>query len=279
MSQPPPHALLEERLEHDEVASFPVAPFPLPRDDDRAFLLRQSSAGPTHKSIHFDPHTGRLTGHARAGSEGERQRLCRLLASFAEDVSAWMVEALPSYRGGLASDRVSYRPEEEATRPSRPNARNDLLHIDAFPNRPARGRRILRVFANLDPVESRVWATADPLPRLLARLPDDWTRPGWMQGLGDRLLALLRSGKHRPAASDRLMRRLHDRLKADHDFQQRSPRRLWRFPPGSAWLAMTDGCCYAELRGRHILEASYFVAPAVLRCPDLAPAVLLGRAA
>ena len=57
--------------------------------------------------------------------------------------------------------------------------------------------------------------------------------------------------------------------------QLRGPRRLWKFPPGTAWLAMTDGCCHADLRGRCLLEHSFFVAPGVLALPELAPARLI----
>ena len=52
-----------------------------------------------------------------------------------------------SYAATWKPDRGSYRPEEEATRRLRLTARNDLIHVDAFPNRPTQGYRILRVFA------------------------------------------------------------------------------------------------------------------------------------
>lgn len=271
---------LEARLERDEIVFLPAAPFVLPYGEDLAFLLRQTVAGPTHKHITYDPHRGELTGFAHTEDE-QPARLHGLLAAFSTAVTRWLHEAAPRYRGGIEPDRVSFRPEEEATRPLRPNARNDLLHIDAFPTRPARGRRLLRLFANLNPSEPRVWATSDPLPRLLERLADQVqrVRGAWLDRLGDGLLDLLRPRSFRPTASDRLLRRLHDYLKANSDFQARSPRRLWRFPPGSVWLAMTDGCCYAELRGRFALEHSFFIAPAVLVHPDQAPAVLLARAA
>ena len=71
------------------------------------------------------------------------------------------------------------------------------------------------------------------------------------------------------------MLRFHDYLKTNEEFQERGSKRLWSFPPGSAWLAMTDACCYAELRGRFALEHSYFIAPGVLACPELAPARLV----
>jgi hypothetical protein len=74
------------------------------------------------------------------------------------------------------------------------------------------------------------------------------------------------------------MLRLHDFLKRCDAFQERAPRRLWHFAPGSAWLVMTDGVSHAELRGRFALEHSYFVAPESLRLPQESPLALLERA-
>lgn len=39
--------------------------------------------------------------------------------------------------------------------------RNELLHVDAFPSRPTKGGRILRVFTNLNSARPRVWNTSD----------------------------------------------------------------------------------------------------------------------
>jgi hypothetical protein len=274
------HAGLEERLERGELLVYPKAPFALPEGDDLAFLLRQRRGGLGHKHISFDPTTRRLTGLARRGA-AEFERLRLIMTAFSSAVTAWLAEALPRYAAGCFTDRASFRPEEEATRPARPTARNDLLHVDAFTNRPARGRRILRVFANVNPSEPRVWATSEPLARLLERYAAQAgvARPGgWLGGLGARVLRAFRPREGRRWASDAFMRRFHDFLKLNDDFQERGPKRLWTFPPGCAWLAMTDACTYAELRGRFALEHSYFIDPQYLVLPDQAPAALLAGA-
>lgn len=258
---------IEERLERGEVVFYPEVPFALPAGADHAFLLDQQCCGGIHKDINFNPHNGKATGFARQG-EAQEERLEQVLGEFARAAGAWLGLALPRYAPGIEADRVSYRPEEEATRRLRHNARNDLLHVDAFPGRPARGRRILRLFTNLHPTETRVWVTSEPLPRLLPQVRDRVTRgTNWWRRLADLV------GRRSP--SDRFMLRLHDFLKASHDFQKHGSRRLWHFPPGSAWLVMTDGCTYAELRGRCALEHSFFVRPEVLVRPDLAPEALL----
>jgi hypothetical protein len=269
----------EERLERGEILFWPVAPFALPAGDDRAFLFEQNLAGVGRKHISHNPHTGETTGFAWRSAE-EAERLKTVLSTFSRTVSAWLADVLPRYRGGCEADRASFRPEEEATRRLRLNARNDLLHVDAFPTRPARGRRILRVYANIHPTDPRIWATAEPLPQLLSRYRPqlDRSRAGWIQALGAGVRSLLRPAHERHLPADVYMLRLHDTLKRDLRFQSKGARRLWRFPPGSAWLAMTDGCTHAELRGRFALEHSFFISPHVLACPELAPAALFGAA-
>jgi hypothetical protein len=269
----------EERLERGEILYWSIAPFVVPEGDDHVFLLQQRLAGLSHKNISHNPQTGETTGFAWHSAE-QAERLRTVLVGFSHTVIDWLAEILPRYRGGCEPDRATFRPEEEAIRRVRLNARNDLLHVDAFPTRPARGRRILRVFANIHPTDPRIWATSEPLPQLLSRYSDRLrrTRIGWMQKLGAGMRSLLRPTHERYSPADVFMLRLHDTLKRDLRFQLKQTRRLWRFPPGSAWLAMTDGCTYAELRGQFALEHSFFVAPRVLACPELAPAALIGAA-
>jgi hypothetical protein len=265
---------LEERLERGEVVFFEKAPFALPSGADHEFLLQQSLGRVVHKNVSYNPHTTRVGGFVRQTQEQE-ERLRTILGEFARTVTGWVATALPQYQGGCEPDRVSFRPEEESLRKLRLKARNDLLHVDAFPGRPARGRRILRVFANINPSEPRVWVTSDPLPVLVERYraPVEQQRD-WLRQVGGKLVEWFRPAEARRAPSDWFMLRMHDFLKANDDFQ-RGNRRLWHFPPGSVWLAMTDACSHAVLRGRFALEHSYFIAPHVLARPELSPDGLL----
>jgi hypothetical protein len=273
---------LEEHLERGEVEFYPACPFPIPGGEDRRFLLEQRLASRAHKNISYDPHSGRAAGFAHHSSE-QAERLRHLLAEFSRNATTWLAGQLPRYARHWQLDRVSFRPEEEATRRLRLKARNDLLHVDAFPSRPTHGRRILRFFVNVNPTEPRVWATSEPFARLLERfgqaagLP---TRQGasFARRLGHRMLRLFRLGKQERPVYDAFMLRFHDFLKANEGFQERGPKRFWSFPPGSAWLVFTDTASHAALRGRFALEHSYFVAPESLALPAESPPALLERA-
>ena len=269
---------LEARLERGGIEYFPVCPFQLPEGEDRLFLLEQRLASRAHKNISYDPNTGRAAGFARI-SAAQSERLRILMASFAQQATSWLARTLPRYARTWRLDRVSFRPEEEATRRLRLTARNDLLHIDAFPSRPTNGHRILRLFVNVNLSEPRVWATSEPFGKLLERfgtqagLPTA-QRAGWTR----QVLRLFQPGRARRSPYDAFMLRFHDFLKANDEFQEHGPKRFWIFAPGSAWLVFSDVASHAALRGRFALEHSYFVAPETLALPDESPPTLLERA-
>ena len=109
----------------------------MPDTAERDFLYRQQEGGLTHKDISLDPHSGELTGFVWQSAE-QAERLRQILERFASSAQAWLGELLPGYARGWHADRVGFRPEEEATRRQRLSARNDLLHVDAFPSQTER---------------------------------------------------------------------------------------------------------------------------------------------
>jgi hypothetical protein len=271
----------EESLEQGEIIYFPVCPFSWSvTAADHQFLLEQRLHGP-HKSISLDPVTGRSSG-LRHKNPGQGQRLRGLLAAFAQRAAAWLARALPRYAGHIRPDRVNLHPDEEATRRVRQNARNDLLHVDAFPSRPTGGRRILRLFVNINPTEPRIWVTSEAFPGLLDRYGREVGFPlagedSWTWQVSRTVLGLFRRGQP-VSVYDHFMRRFHDFLKRNEAFQERCRKRFWTFPPGSAWLAFTDTVSYGVLRGQHALDYTAFVAAEALALPELSPPLLLQRA-
>lgn len=271
------------RLERGEILEFPTCPFPLPDGDDMAFLLSQSLGSSAHKNISYTPRTDRLAGYRRQ-PRAQVERLQSLLSDFSRVATSWLSATLPRYAACWNIDQVSYRPEEEATRKLRQTARNDLLHVDAFPNRPTNGHRILRLFVNINPSEPRVWVTSDNFARLLelygkeVGLPAS-SRASWTGRLKSEIVRLFRPGRRPRSAYDEFMIRFHNFLKGNDQFQERCFKRFWNFQPGSTWMVMTDTCSHAVLRGRYALENSYFVAPESLALPEESPPALLARRA
>jgi 3-deoxy-D-manno-oct-2-ulosonic acid (Kdo) hydroxylase len=126
-------------------------------------------------------------------------------------------------------------------------------------------------------------STREPFARLLehfgaaAGLPSS-SGSGWLMNLGRGLVHLFHPKHAGRSSYDAFMLRFHDYLKANEEFQERGPKRLWTFPPGSVWLAMTDTCSHAVLRGRYALEHSYFISPEVQALPAESPPELLAAA-
>jgi hypothetical protein len=271
-----------ERLERGEVLFYPTAPFALPQGDDLDFLLLQELGSLAHKNISYNPANGKVNGFVRKDG-GQVETLRGIFARFSQAATDWLTTLLPKYSSGWQLDRASFRPQEEATRRLRPKARNDLLHVDAFPGRPSRGNRILRVFANINPREPRVWVTSDPFAKLLKRYGEEAGLPGrqgsrLLQQIRQSVLSIFRPKIGRRSDYDLFMLRFHDYLKMNEEFQEKGPKYLHTFPPGCVWVAMTDTCSHAVLRGRYALEHSYFVPATVLALPEESPPVLLQKA-
>ncbi len=125
------HSLMS-RLERGELVTYPNAAFPLPQGDELALLFGLQLGG-LSKNISFDPATNRVSGFVRQ-ARAQHEPLTRLFAAFSRSMTDWLAALLPPYSKAWALDRATFRSEEEATRRLRLTARNDLLHIDAFPS-------------------------------------------------------------------------------------------------------------------------------------------------
>lgn len=260
----------QARLEAGEIVRLPRDAIPTPTGETRALLLASRCAR-LWKNINFAPATGRLRGAARNGAQ-----LQRAMAEFSSTATRILASELPSLAASWSPDQATFRPIEEQGRRLPTVARNDLVHVDAFPGRPSHGRRILRLFVNVHPDRPRVWRIGPSFAELLLRhgAAAGWDRPtptrlrrwaedrGWIRRRGD---------------YDAFMLRFHDYLKAA-DAAGAIPTATHVFEPGAAWVAFTDAVAHAVVSGQHALEHSYFVDLDALRDPSLAPASLYAKA-
>ena len=270
-------------LEEGQILFFPRSPVELPAGD-RAFLLgqRQVDAG-YHKNIAYRPGSDRVSGVAR-GRPGDEATLRRVLGDYSRRAVAFAAELLPPYARGWRVDYASFRPQEEAGRRLKLRARNDLVHVDAFPTRPSGGARILRVFTNVNPDAARVWQTADTFDELAERfaLPSGLLARARRGRLAHRARWALRAlGLPVVARSpyDEFMLRFHHFLKENGAYQQTARKTTHAFPPGSTWLVFTDMVSHAVLSGRYALEQTLLVSRGSLVLPERAPIAVLERLA
>lgn len=272
------------QLEEGNVIFFDAAPFDL-SDDDRAFLLSQKQSDfKGHKNISYRPTRDVLRGAAGAPPQDE-QRLHGVMRNFSREVTGFLGKFLAPYASKWKLDFASFRPLQEMGRDLSLHKRNDLLHVDAFPSRPTNGGRILRVFININPTESRVWQTTDGFKPLIDKYGDDvdvrrFASAGRspVRKIGKTFAPVLRSIGLRTAGRssyDRFMLRFHDYLKENSDYQQNYPKVRMEFPPGSSWMVYTDLVPHAAMSGQYALEQTYIIPVETMVAPEKCPLKLL----
>lgn len=147
------------------------------------------------------------------------------------------------------------------------------LHVDAFPSRPNRGERILRVFSNVNPGEPRVWAAREQiveamartlLPRIKAQLP----------GSAALLAALLVTKS--PRSEYDLMLGLHGQRQG-RQWRPRRQQHVVAFAPGTTWLCFSDQVMHAAVSGQYMLEQTIHLPLSALYDRSRAPLAILER--
>lgn len=266
-----------DHLERGKVLFFRGIPFEFLEEATRFLVAHGQSGSRLHKNISYRPSDGSVKGTDLRGAE--REHLRTIMAAFSREVAEFIARFLPPYAGKMKLDYASFRSIQEAGRKLSLHKRNDLLHVDAFPTRPTKGARILRVFLNIHPSMSRIWKVGAPFhvffPRLAQlqkispppRPPVVAAISAFASHLG---LPLAVRSRY-----DDFMLYLHNWLKENQEFQKQATNQQLEFPPGSCWMAYTDGVPHAVLSGQFALEQTFIVSPDALVSPEAAPARVL----
>jgi hypothetical protein len=257
-----------DALEDGGVLVLPRVRFELSAAE-RRFLSARWSDGRS-KNISLDGAT--LKG-AR-GSPEERAELAAMIARFAASASELVAALFPRYAPYLKRARTSFRPQPAVGRDVSWRKDDSRLHVDAFPSRPSRGERILRVFSNVNPDADRVWRVGESfetmaralLPRIGRQVPGSAVA-----------LASLFVTKGLRTEYDHLMLGLHDQAKADVDYQRNCEQQVVHFAPGTTWLCFSDQVMHAAVSGQYMLEQTVHMPPAALYEPERSPLAILRR--
>jgi hypothetical protein len=258
-------------LEVGSVLVFPSLAFAL--DADERALVRAAGSDGSAKNISLDPATGVCKGSTL---ESEALgRLAAMLDRFGRQAQGLVAALEPGYAAGLVRGRTSFRPTEIKGRSSSWRKDDRRLHVDAFPSRPTRGRRILRVFCNIDPEgRPRIWRVGPDFETYARQF-----LPGFRPPLPGQAWLLHRVGVTRGVRSryDAVMLFLHDAAKRDLAWQRSAAAEEVAFAPGTTWMTFTDQVPHAALAGCHALEQTFHVAPEALAQPAQAPLGVLER--
>jgi hypothetical protein len=254
-----------DALESGRVIVLPRLPFQVTAEE--AFLLAPTTMGSERKNISLDPTSGKLGNVALQGEQAVR--LTAMLQRFGDQATQLLTDLLPGYAPLLERARTSFRPAEIAGRSYSTRHDDRLLHVDAFPSRPMRGRRILRLFSNIAPDGAvRAWRVGEPFADFAQRfLPQ--AQPGAPASAW--LLERFGLTKGRRSAYDQIMLRLHDRGKQDTAYQTKGPKADVTFAAGTTWLCFTDQVLHAALAGHCALEQTFHLPLAALAFPERSP--------
>ncbi|HYW38823.1 MAG TPA: Kdo hydroxylase family protein [Terriglobales bacterium] len=259
-----------DALETGKLLYAPQLPFELSQAE-RRFLSPDCLDGKS-KNVSFRPSSGVLRGTRCQGPE--RNELLAMLQHYYNRASDLLQALCPTYANYLTPGFTSFRPAEIAGRATSWRHDDTRLHVDAFPSRPMQGRRILRVFTNVNPQMPRVWRVGEIFEQVAANfLPGiKPPRPGTAS-----LLYWLRIVKGRRTEYDHFMLGIHDRMKADQAYQSQVSQMQLAIPPGTTWACFTDSVSHAAMSGQFAFEQTFYLPVSAMRDPERSPLRVLER--
>ena len=270
---------VEAVVEAGEVLRFPYLPFALLETELRFRDPRWADGKAKNISLRWSggPLRGEMRGEMRGavGNAAERAALKAMITRYADQSEAFALRLFPHYRGLLKRGNTSFRPVDVAGRPTSWRQDDTRLHIDAFPSNPMHGTRLLRVFCNVNPDgKPREWRVGEPFEAHAKRYLPAIKRP-----LAGSAWLLEKTGitKRRRTEYDHLMLQLHDRAKADAEFQKNSPQARVDFAPGTTWVVFSDQVPHAAMGGQHMMEQTFYLDVAHQQRPEASPRGTLER--
>lgn len=264
-----------EHLERGEVLYFPLLPFQL--TEEEAALLNPALVSPKRKNIMYQADQDAIRGTADTVSDAQKAALKGLLKRYADVSLAFITDLVPEYRGKLHSPMNTLRlnPIDEWSDSHSFRKDDRRLHVDAFPSRPLQGKRIIRIFNNINPEGiARKWRVGEPFPDLAKRLLPQTKS---YSAMGASLLETLKITKSRRTHYDHLMLQFHDMMKEDTQYQDHGRQWEINFMPGSTWICFSDQTPHAAMSGQFMLEQTFQLAVEDMVDPEQSPLKVLEK--
>ena len=258
-------------LENGQVLFLPRLAFALSAEE-KLFLSPQIGDGKA-KNVSYDPAAREVRHTSALG--GDRAVLAAMMDRYANAARGLLAALCPAYTRELQWGLTSFRPVSAANREASVRKDDMRLHLDAFVSRPVQGRRLLRVFCNVNPDgQPRVWNVGEPFDAVVERFRGRIGAPlpgsAW-------LMEKLHITKGRRSPYDHIMLGLHDQAKLDDGYQQSSPKTRVELPANTTWIVFTDLVMHAVLSGQYLLEQTFYLPPAAMQDEARSPLRRLER--
>jgi hypothetical protein len=259
-------------LEKGHILHFPDLSFRLLPEE--VYFLSPNHVDPHAKNISYQPECNKLWGVKYLNDE-QRLQLKEMLDRFAGHALRMVQALFPFYAKHLMIARTSFRPVQISNRKTSYRKDDKRLHVDAFPSAPNQGKRILRVFCNINPhQEDRVWRVGEDFEQVAKRFLPKIHKP--FPGCAS-MLRLLRITKSYRTLYDHYMLHIHDTMKADERYQKEVAQSEIRFPTGSSWIVQTDHVSHAAMQGQYVLEQTFYLPITAMQNEQLSPLRILEK--
>jgi len=285
---------LSDVLERGGIVYLPKCPVALPAEPDMDILRERLPLHMKRKNASYHPEADVVSGVDRAAPVYATAH--RALTGLRDEIAAWTRRTMPELMRNARIGTCSFRPIEEAGRAIDAHKASELIHIDAGAYGATNGDRILRFLINANPARERVWASKGDFRSVFARHAQraGFTGPnGWVGRLDKNAFDHVLSGVIRALSAavplakvldtspyDRAMKRFHDYLKDNPDFQSELESHVeMRFAPYSAWMVFADGVTHGCLSGQHCFIWTALTPVANAHFPEFAPINVLRAAA
>ena len=258
-------------LEQGKVLYFPDLSFSLQENEMRFLTPDILKVG--SKNISYDFRLQQIKG--AACSPDKADALQALIARFYQNTTQLVKNVLKDYQGHTQFARTSFRPAEIKGRVTSYKKDDTRLHVDAFPATPNQGTRILRIFSNINREgKPRTWRLGEPFENVAQQFLPHIAKPfpasRW-------LMHRLGLTKTYRTLYDHYMLQIHDKMKADQEYQQKADQETRDFVAGSTWMVMTDQVSHAAMSGQHLLEQTIHLPVQAMRESNLSPLHILER--
>lgn len=261
-----------ENLESGQILFFPKLSFALLPHEQR--FLSPDYADPHAKNISYHAKQHKLWGVQHL-TDNQHLELKNMLDRFAHQALQFVNALLPQYSSSLTMARTSFRPVQISNRKTSYRKDDKRLHVDAFPSAPNQGKRILRVFCNINPHnEDRVWRVGEPFEEVAAKFITKIKKPIPGTAAALRFLKITKSYR---TLYDHYMLNIHDSMKADNGYQEKAKQQEIHFPSGSTWLVQTDDVSHAAMKGQYVLEQTFYLPVKAMRDENKSPLRVLER--
>ncbi len=239
-------------LEQGSLILLPKLAFLLTDEEKKLFDYHWTEG--KSKNISFNLATRQLKAHR--ADFAMQKNLTSMMERYANFAQQCVETIIPQYKTALLLKRTSFRPIEASGRKAASYRKDDTrLHVDAFPANPTQGARILRVFSNINPYQQpRIWKVGEAFPELAGRFLPSLQRP-WR--IRKYILKMMGITKNLSTDYDALMLQLHDKMKADLNYQKSVSQQEITLPANSTWIVFTDCTSHAALAGQYCLEQTF----------------------